>query len=194
VPNKIITLDETDHTYRDQDGNIINPSATGLLKWAGHIDATFYDAYSANRGRIVHLSCQLFNEGDLDEESLDPVIAPYWKAYVRFLYDTGFKVSRGEFIAYNEALGIVCKPDIEGYWPGTKTKCLIDLKSGKLMPWTGLQLAFQRLAIREPRLRYGLELKKNGKYKLYPFVDRSDETVVLGDLARYRQWEKGEEL
>lgn len=191
---KIIRLDETTHTYYDEEGREVRPSATGLLKFAGHVDDTYYDAYGAHRGSMVHLACQLFNEGDLDEDGLDPVIVPYWKAYVRFLYDTGFKVSRGEFIAYNESLGIVCKPDIEGYWPGTKTKCLIDLKSGKLMPWTALQLAFQRLAIGEPRLRYGLELQKSGKYKLYSFVDRSDETVILGDLARYRQWEKGEEL
>lgn len=191
---KVVTLNAETHTYTDQDGNVVRPSATELLKWAGHINDTHYDAYGAHRGSMVHLACQLHNEGDLNEDTIDPVIMPYYQAYVRFLFDTGFKVLRGEFIAYNEALGIVCKPDIEGYWPGTKTKCLIDLKSGKLMPWTGLQLAFQRLAIGEPRLRYGLELKKNGKYKLHPFVDRSDETVILHDLSRYRQMEKGEGL
>jgi hypothetical protein len=188
----MITLDPESHVYRNEEGREIRPSATGLLKFAGHIDDTHYTEYGRDRGRLVHLVARLHNEGDLDESTVDPVLVPYYRAYLKWLIDQRVTVIRSEFIAYNPTLGIVCTPDLEAVIDSHQTKTLVELKSGKMMPWTALQLAFQRLAVNEYRNRIGLELRANGTYKMQWYGDRSDEGVILEDLRKYREWEKEE--
>ena len=96
------------------------------------------------------------------------------------------------FIAYNEKLGIVCMPDLEGFFPGHTVLSVGDIKSGAMQPWTKYQTAFQKLAIGEYRTRFGLNLRKDGKYKVEWHNDRSDEAVILDELRKYRQ--EGTEL
>ena len=40
--------------------------------------------YNMERGTLAHKMLFLYNMGDLDEKSLDPILCPYLEAYKRF--------------------------------------------------------------------------------------------------------------
>jgi hypothetical protein len=132
------------------------PSVTGILKAEGFIDDSFYDEYSRQRGSLVHLATHYDDLGELDEDSLDPVIAPYCEAWRRFKRESGFVVDQSEKPMASKTYRFAGKPDAIGCFP-----------SGSLK-------------------RAAVELHNDGTYKLIPFTDRSDRGVFLAALACYQ--------
>jgi len=89
----------------------------------------------------------------LDEDTLDPVIAPYLEAWRRFKRESGFVVERSEVPMASSVYRYAGKPDVIGNFPQANIK------------------------------RAAVELHDDATYRLIPFTDRQDWNLWLSVLA-----------
>lgn len=184
-----IVFQEEGHIYT-VDGTD-TPSVTTIIKACGLIDTTWFNDTATTRGKYVHKATELLDQDDLDEASLDPVIAPYVDAYKRFKDETGFCINDIEKIVYNASYGYIGTLDRTGRFPNDKINSIIDIKTGQPAKWHGVQLAAYALCFgSEIFNRYGLYLHDTGTYRLERFKDRQDANVWLACLTLYKWREK----
>jgi len=157
-----------DHSYWRGDERV--PSVTQIIDDVGLIDTTWFTPESRERGTAVHVGCQLLNERSLSWESVDPRIEPYIRAYDRFLLEIDWvpesweKIVDGGTYAGTYDL-IMERPD--------GSRILIDIKSGCMPKWAGMQTAAYALPHALAQ-RGCLVLSKNGTYKLHMLNDFKD--------------------
>lgn len=194
---------EEGHIYKL--GDMVLPSNTQLLKGAGLIDDRFYTDAGRERGTGVHTACWYLDEGDLDWETVPAEWVPYVEAFGQFKAQTGFKTDFNELAVWSKA-GFATRLDMMGILNGRRA--LIDIKTGQVQKWVGLQLAGQQIAVNEriqaqdepwtadleyvsghpyPEARFALRLDKTGKYKLIPFTNPADLDVFLG-VVHLHHW------
>ena len=148
----------------------MTPSVTEILVDAGLIDTRWFSDEVRTSGEHVHTICQLYDEGDLDEDSVAPEYQGYLDGYCRFLRD--FRPVRWNHVEqtledsthrYHGTL------DRLGSVSGT-TNVLLDIKTGVPFAWHQIQLAAyaNMLPIKDRFLveRWGLYLSKDGAYKV----------------------------
>lgn len=88
-----IELDPETHVYKVN--GVVKPGANQILKAVGlSKDWSGVDPFYRDRGIAVHSAINLFLRGELDEESLDPVIVPYFNQFK-------------EWLSENEAAGLL---------------------------------------------------------------------------------------
>jgi len=148
--------------------------------------------YARQRGTAVHTACELWDLDDLDEDTLDPAIAPYLIAYRSFLVDSGFVPEVIEQRLVHRAFGFAGTLDRIGTLNGRRA--LIDLKSTEAtVPSVGPQTAAYKAMAETPGGkidgRYALLLRKNGTYRLIPCKDQSDWSIFMSALNIYK-WRK----
>lgn len=164
-----VYLDETTHTYYV--GDQIVPGVTNTLKEAKIVDYSMIpqDVLRAAswRGTVVHRALHWWALGTLDMASIDPAIAGYVTAGIRFHEESRFEIANVEQIVYDEVHGYAGMFDLDGLigdelW-------LVDYKTGIIMPGHGLQLAAYLNCRRSPRrYRYAaLKLNADGTYQLH---------------------------
>jgi len=86
-----LTFDEEHHIFT-VNGKVI-PSVTTVLKRMGMTpDYSFVDPWYAQRGTYIHKATELWENGTLDEDSLDPAISGYVDAYKACRRDFPVKV------------------------------------------------------------------------------------------------------
>jgi len=151
-----VEFTEDGHIYTFE--GVVLPSVTQILEAEGAVDTTFYDEYSRHRGSMVHLATHLDDTGELDEDSVDPVIRPYLEAWRRFKRESGFTVEYSEVPMMSTAYRYAGTPDVLGRFPENNGPA-----------------------------RAVVELHEDGKYKLVPFTDRRDTNIWLSCLA-YHNW------
>jgi hypothetical protein len=181
-----LTLDVPSHTYRV--GRRIYPSVTQALSVIESYDRVPFEILERARifGRHVHHACDLFNQGDLDEERLDPALAPRLAGYKKFLHETGFKVTRSEEMVLSPSLGYAGTLDIRGLL--RSALALVDLKSGAVPRSVGPQTAAYQAAVpadERPKRRLCVQLK-DYDYKIIECRDASDLSNFLSALNVYR--------
>lgn len=158
------------------------PRVTFILKEAGIApEIPFYTETGRLRGKYVHEACQLLDEGDLNYDDLDPILEPYVKAYELFLNENKTDWEGIEERVFNKSLGYVGTLDRRGTLNGSKT--ILDIKTGIVQPWAGLQIAAYEMCFDTPYQRYALQLKKNGTYKLHKFIDTNDYEVFKSAIS-----------
>ena len=188
-----LTLDEATHTYR-LNGRVL-PSVTQVVRTILVPGGYDPDDFYRERGTAVHLACRLHAQGRLDESTVDENVRPYLDAYKRFVRETGFRPMRCEASFANEAFGFAGTPDQEGDWACLEGPwAIIDLKSGNIPLWTGIQLAAYSVGHghQSGAKRIAVRLQPDGAYKLreYPLRDLGrDRNVFLAALAVYN-WRK----
>jgi hypothetical protein len=180
----MITFDPVAHTYT-VDG-IQYPSVTQILMTEGFIDTSFYTEWGRDKGKLAHLCVHLDDTGELDESTVDPVLAPYLDAYRRFKRESGFIVAASEWPLVNPTYRFAGTIDKIGTFKGINCS-IIDVKTGAVESWAAIQLAAYEILKCEPHKRFALQLKADGNYKLHPFTDRQDKHIFLSALAVY-QW------
>jgi hypothetical protein len=146
-----VEFQEDGHIYT-LDG-VTLPSVTGILKAEGFIDDGFFDEYSRKRGQYVHRATHLDDMGELDEEMLDPVLAPYLEGWRKFKRESGFIVEQSEVSMCSKTYLYAGTPDVIGHFPTGNLK------------------------------RGAVELHDDGTYKMYPYTDRQDMNLWLSILA-----------
>ena len=176
---------------------------TALLKSVGLIPEIPFLApdeldWYLERGQKAHQACELWDLGDLDEESLDPELRPRLEAYKSFRRDTGFVPTDIEKYVKHDAYGIAGRLDRKGFFaadPGRKA--IVDLKMTEVKPWTAIQLALYAICEDQDdgfygHDRYGLALRKDGTYRLTKFTDRKDKAVAEAAITLFHFMTKGE--
>lgn len=180
----MIEFNEEKHLYV-VDGEVF-PSVTQILAAEGFIDPSFFTEYSRQRGTLVHLCTHLDDMGELDESTVDDVLAPYLTAYRRFKSESGFVVSGSEVRMASAAYRFAGTLDKVGTFAGV-TCAIIDIETGAHQPAKAIQTAGYEILKGSPYKRFALQLKDDGTYKLHPFKDRQDKQIFLSTLAVY-QW------
>lgn len=175
-------------------------SNTQILKATGLVDGRFYTDAGRERGTRVHREVQREEEGDLVMDRLPDDIRPRVGAYLDFKKDTGFRAELVEFPIWSDTHGYATTGDLVGMLNGRRV--IIDVKTGAVAKWNGLQLAGQDMALGErihagdaginlewvggtpyPGDRFILQLKADGRYKLHPFRDPADHATFLGAVV-----------
>lgn len=188
-----LTFDQETHTYK-ADGVIV-PSVTQVIKAAGCLPMFAPGDWHMTKGSHVHLATQLYDEGDLDEDTLDPVIVPYLTAYKRFREETDFTPTEIELSLCSQTYGYAGTIDRIGTM--NNTPVLIDIKTGAPYAAVALQCAAYLNLVHESGYSalkvYVLYLKDTGKYTLIQVKVRSAFPVFLSALTIYK-WKSKEGL
>ena len=161
------------HVYTDETGKVY-PGVTTVI---GDVYGRYpYPEGSAERGHHVHLATELFDEDDLDETTLDSVVAGYLDGWKRFREEMDFVPTQIEMIVHNTAYGYCGKLDRLGkFRDKPNRKIMLDIKSGAKEWWHPLQtMAYVTCLDDGPYDRYALYLTADGKYKLVPHTRRAD--------------------
>lgn len=178
----LVTFDHDKHEYRDEAGAII-PSVTQIIKSAGLIDDRWANAEAMERGLIVHSACALYDDGELDESTVDDCAFPYLQAWKSFVAEVSpqtifieQRVSHGTY-RYAGTLDRTCKIGSKRY--------LIDIKTGHMPAWASLQTAAYANCLEHYHYRAGVELRADGTYRFTEFRDTEDFQVFLSALNIY---------
>lgn len=140
-------------------------------------------------GKAVHFACHLFDIGQLGD--IDPAIEPYLNAYKKFRIQYGFNPTYSEQVIYSRNWRFATTIDRQGYLVCGKRagESIIELKTTLGMyPTTGPQTASHKIAFEENvsglkiKYRYGLQLMRDGEFKLHPYDDPQDETTFFSAL------------
>jgi hypothetical protein len=182
----MVTLDESTHTYRTAEGVVV-PGVTTIIKAAGLIDTRWFTEYGRDRGTMVHLACEYDDKGILDDSTVDEAIQGYVIAWRAFKVSAGFTPKTMEVIVHNETYGYAGKYDVAGTIDGNNV--LADRKTGKVMPYTALQLAAYERCMDEPHWRMAVELHDNGTFRIEQYSDDADWHVFCSALAVHN-WKK----
>jgi hypothetical protein len=175
-------FDEATHRYTLDGRELI--SVTQALTEAGFIDARWYNDEAALRGTYTHAAIALHHEGALAAASIDPIVRPFFEAYLKFLGDTGYVIAACEERVCDPMAGYAGTLDLRGRFPGNPCMDVIDIKTGAVPPWVGYQTAaYARLVKGTKKRRWALHLRADGLYRLEPLVNRTDERVFLAALT-----------
>jgi hypothetical protein len=151
------------------------------------------DPWYMERGTFIHKACELHDTGELDRETVDPVIFPYCTAYWRFLDETKFKPEVIEQRYTHRSYKYTGRIDRAGHLNGNFS--LIDIKSGVESETDKLQAGAYWGLIEDVGVRvkncFDLYLREDGSYRLKEVADhRKMFNVFLAALTVWR-WKEG---
>lgn len=170
-----VEFDSVAHIYR-VDGRRV-PGVTEVLKENGLINDEWYTEASSERGRAIHLATEFDDDGDLDEETLDPGILGYVQAWRQFKFDTHPTVLQKETVVVDPFGRYAGTEDRTITFPSSRMEAVIDIKSGEPCFWHPIQTAAYARCHPKPVHRYAVYLRSNGTYRMAPHKDRSDEVI-----------------
>lgn len=189
-----VEFDEPTHTYR-LDGAVV-PSVTGILEPIRRALGGYEDVieYKRSIGKALDRSIELHERDDLDFATLDPAVLPFFEAWLKFKRESGFRVLLNQPSVWSRKLRFAGKPDVIGTRGETSNPDeLIDCKCvWTIDPVTAIQTAGYAMAAHESlgiriKKRAGLQLLRDGTYKLYPYNDPLDEQVFRACLV-FNSW------
>lgn len=163
---------------------------TEILRLAGlrpDLDRILDPEWYLRRGEMNHKAIVLADNGQLDPESVDPRIAPYVNAALRFRAELG-----GELVAHEEEVnrqysdGFTVTGHFDAIYRGMRVRghkkndlTLVDWKTNHVDPATAIQTAayadmWSALHGRAIAFRCGVALCDTGDYKVTWFADKAD--------------------
>lgn len=182
-----LTFDEATHTYRV--GGVRVPSVTQILAPLSSFEGIPREILEAKRdlGQRVHFACQLDDEHDLDESSVEDDVAPYLFAWRKFLAESGARVVHNERRVYEPAMRYAGTLDnaleLQGY------RWLVDKKTSIATPISaGPQTAAYLRALNDPSVtrRAAVRLRPDGTYRFDPLSGADDWSAFLSCLTLLR--------
>jgi hypothetical protein len=187
-----LLFDEPTHTYTI--GGAPVPSVTQILEPLSNFAGIPRDVLDAKRalGQRVHLACQLDDEDDLDEDSIDQDIAGYLVAWRRFLREQRAVVIENERRVWSDVAGFKYAGTLDNVVSMHGRRWLIDKKTSISTPHSaGPQTAAYFDALRDPSVtgRAAVLLRPEGTYK-FDLLDGADDWSVFVaciTLHRYRK-------
>lgn len=191
-----VTLEKESHVYRDERKRVI-PGITTILTEARMLDPSWFTDIGKARGSAVHAACHYLDENDLDLSSVDASIQGYVRAWEKFVRESGVVFNLIEETVWSDIHGFACTPDRFGIMGGEFS--VIEIKSGDVEPWAGVQTAAQGICAVEqgyaPYIskRGAVRLFMNGDYRWNGFTDPGDLAAALGAVATYH-WRKNKGL
>lgn len=182
-----LTFDEASHTYHF--GGQVVPGVTSILSPLtdfSRVPPAVLEA-AANFGKAVHRACELDDLNELDEDALDPALAPYLHAWRKFSAEHDVQWDKIEQPVYHATLRYAGTPDRLGLVKGSRA--VVDIKStAQLYPAVGPQLSAYANAEKEPYAeRLAVQLKADGTYVAKAYKDPTD-WPVFASLLTLRTW------
>jgi hypothetical protein len=188
--SNIVTVKE-DHTYWVD--NVRIPGVHDVMEHMG-ICGGWGSKFHLDRGSAVHKAIELYEKGELDEETVDPIhVAPYLAKYREFKEKSGWISGWHEKVVYSEILRVAGTPDASGTIQEGPYKghTLIDIKVGQPEDWHGVQLAaydiiedFDQTHRDEPggRGRLGVYLRPPESTIIRHFEEKNDYKIFMSAL------------
>jgi len=137
----------------------------------------FYTAGSASRGTDIHILTTVIDSGLIKREDLrDNPYATWLNAYIDFLCDNQVVIIETEKEVIDKDGLYVGHLDRVMVVNGVKT--IIDIKTGGVESWCGLQLAAYGYAYDIGLNRAILQLRKDGKYR---YITKLSKQELSGD-------------
>ena len=166
----MLRYDDKTHTYWDE--NRQYESVTTIISYLGlSRDYSGISSFYAERGKAVHKAVEFVDKGTLDDETLDPRIEGYVRAYRSFIQKTGYAPFQWEVPLHDTTLGFAGTIDKFGTLNGKRG--IIDIKTSKsLDPSTELQLCGYQVLwnCNNPEdgseFKYALQLFEDGSFNL----------------------------
>ncbi len=189
-----VQFDAATHTYKVN--GIVWPSVTQILHaFDNGLDGIDQDVLDRKSmlGRAVHRACELDDKGDLDGDTLHPVVAPYLEQWRKFRRDMRVQVIGNEHIVVNTLHKYVGTNDRLVAF-GRFELAVLDIKSGmkrRTHEWQtgGYKAACDRGAGPAVDGRCCLYLTPE-RYSLEIHEDPSDPAVFLNMSAVYHAMRK----
>lgn len=194
--SRVITelqFDADAHRYTHQ-GKVL-PSVTQIITGLHNLGAIPKDVLQAacERGTAVHLACELDDNNDLDESSLDDTVRGYLQGWRRFKSELTPIWAMIEQPMADTILGFAGTPDRYGmlndgrWW-------VLDIKTSlQSHPVWGLQTAayahLVTLLSQKQTLRGTVQLRPDGTYRLIPWLSIQDWPAFLS-LVTVNNWRK----
>jgi hypothetical protein len=175
--SKHYEYDDDIHAYFlvEEDKKTEFPSVTQILKQFGLVDESHYNERARKRGTDVHIFTARLDDVS-NVLTIPEDIKPYINQYIRFLSDVNPTWTQIESPLISEKLGYAGTFDRLGYI--NNKYVLVDIKTGTLPKWVGLQLTMYARLIIDIGLKfpsiYSLQLTETG-YNL------TDHTASLGE-------------
>jgi RecB family exonuclease len=191
MKNPAISFNPNTHTYLVNGERYI--SVTQLLKEVGIIETRWFPPGSAERGQEIHKITESIDRGSVIPHSVEngPHNA-YISAYRQFLMETSVKIRDIEKIVVHCPFKYAGTIDRLAIIDNENT--IIDIKSGQVQDWHGIQLAAYNLALgSEDQKLYGLYLRKTGKYYLKEYNAKHYAEIFLTALKVFRWKGRGYE-
>lgn len=185
-----LQFNEETHTYYFD--NKVIPGVTTVIKPLmnlDHINEEVLDRKS-KIGTAAHKATELFDEDNLDESTLHPIIVPYLDAWKKFRDETKIEIVSSEAKVFNQKYGYAGMYDRIGVLYNEPS--LIDIKcTAVLGAHVGNQLAAYKEAHNaenefQVSKRFAVQLRPDGTYRLEEYKDRSDFPVFLSCLQIYK--------
>lgn len=185
-------------THRYTVGGIRLPSVTEILDPLLELDGIPKAVLkaAAEFGTHVHMACDFFDRGVLDEPALDPHLAPYLAAWKLFLRDTGTTVVATELRVHHPSQGYAGTLDkiIRTPSRGRQRGLVLDIKSGEVPRTVGPQTAAYLAAAEALALDdvYGftgravLQLRGDATYRFNLLTDPRDFHIFVSALNLHR--------
>lgn len=152
------------HVYTRSDGSTV-PGVTGALKDLGIIDTTYYTKEGTARGTAVHEATRLIDCGDLNvADFAEHVAYPYLQAWNAYKAATKLEVVEAEVVHYESTFRYASS--VDRIVTMDHAQVIIDIKTGSLQPWHGLQLAAYSLLTGVER-RVIVELRDDATFRVH---------------------------
>jgi hypothetical protein len=169
----MLAFDEASHTFT-RDGVVV-PSVTQVIDACG-LMRTYNpsETWARDRGTRVHAA--MFELTQRSEDAalacLDPDDVPYFTAAQWWMATMGVEVLGAEELV--DGGSYAGWRDLRVRMRGVSRPCVVDLKTGSLPWWTGLQLAGYARPLVETHDRYAVRLSLNGEPRVVPYRDQND--------------------
>jgi hypothetical protein len=170
-----LVVDREKHEYHVDGRKVL--SITDCMKSAGVIENVHGSDYDLWVGTATHRAIELHINGTLNYNTLDPALVPRVLAWDEFVKHTGFIPRETEKAIYNFNMRVAGMLDVLGEFPDG-AEGIVELKSGNVSKWTGVQTAGQDMLMGgKQRRRFGLKVPAVGKPNVAPFTDVDDYLV-----------------
>lgn len=123
------------------------PSVTRVLSFGQ--DLSRIPAWTAHRGTAFHLSTEYYDAGDLDFDSIDPLVKPHVDAYIEWHNLRAPTYVCTEEKVWAELDGMLYCGTVDRVMLRRDYYCVVDLKSGSPRTEHGYQLAAYKHAVQQ---------------------------------------------
>lgn len=188
-----LSFDPGTHTYRMN--GVVIPSVTQIIAPVLNLSGT--DSETLERARLfgiaAHKATELWDQGTLDMETLDPALIPYLEAWKRFRHEHEFEPEMIEYRVCHWQHRYAGTVDRIGMLKRrrNRVRAVLDIKSGLVVgPHVGVQLAGYQHAYNfnhqgEARHRVSVQLMSNGSYRVEWWDSKDDWPTFLACLQIY---------
>lgn len=188
-----IRFDEAEHRYYDFRGEV--PGVTRVLESQGLLTLPKESealAFARDLGKAVHKATELHDRGELDADTVSPLVKPYLDAWILFKEQVGIEIEATELRVYEPNYRYAGTLDRLARWKHRGRRLtlhgLIDIKTGAPQRATGPQTAAYLNALprsERKRVRYAVHLDTLGQYHLQGYYDPGDFGTFLSALNLY---------